>query len=64
MNESMLLQRGDAMIGRDLLLAIGRGALVKHRESCEACSEGLLCVVAQAHMRAIADLKNRKPSKP
>lgn len=44
---------------RNLSLAIGRGALAKHQESCAVCSDDYDCEVAQAHKRTIADLTSR-----
>ena len=42
-----------------LLLAIGRGALAKHLETCEVCSDDHDCVIAKAHKRSIDGLVNR-----
>lgn len=46
-----------------LFLAIGKGALAKHLESCEVCSDTHRCVVAKAHQRSI-DRLSENPTPP
>lgn len=46
-----------------LFLAIGKGALAKHLESCEVCGDSRRCVVAKAHQRSI-DRLSENPTPP
>ena len=43
-------------LSQALMTAVGKAALAKHQESCEACSDDHECVIAKAHRRTLAGI--------
>lgn len=42
-----------------LMIAVGKAALAKHQETCEACSDTHDCVVAKVHLDTIERLREQ-----